>query len=259
MVRFLKDILSFFPRIIRHRRWLRTESSRLRAFHDIHKGEDCFLIGNGPSLNKMEMSLLNDFYTIGLNKIFLLFEKTGLRIDYHVCVNRYVIEQCSRDFLEMKCPSFVSYKHRNKLLEGSDKAYFLGDIHSKWKFFEDITTGISQGSTVTYAALQIAFYLGFRRVFLIGIDHSFASKGTPHKVETMKENDINHFDPNYFKGMKWQLPDLAGSEKAYKLAKDHFEQAGRSILDATVDGKLNIYPKIKFEEAIRIAKKKNIR
>ncbi len=205
------------------------------------------------------MSLLNDFYTIGLNKIFLLFEKTGLRIDYHVCVNRYVIEQCSRDFLEMKCPSFVSYKHRNKLLEGSDKAYFLGDIHSKWKFFEDITTGISQGSTVTYAALQIAFYLGFRRVFLIGIDHSFASKGTPHKVETMKENDINHFDPNYFKGMKWQLPDLAGSEKAYKLAKDHFEQAGRSILDATVDGKLNIYPKIKFEEAIRIAKKKNIR
>jgi len=205
------------------------------------------------------MSLLNDFYTIGLNKIFLLFEKTGLRIDYHVCVNRYVIEQCSRDFLEMKCPSFVSYKHRNKLLEGSDKAYFLGDIHSKWKFFEDITTGISQGSTVTYAALQIAFYLGFRRVFLIGIDHSFASKGTPHKVETMKENDINHFDPNYFKGMKWQLPDLAGSEKAYKLAKDHFEQAGRSILDATVDGKLNIYPKIKFKEAIRIAKKKNIR
>lgn len=205
------------------------------------------------------MSLLNDFYTIGLNKIFLLFEKTGLRIDYHVCVNRYVIKQCSRDFLEMKCPSFVSYKHRNKLLEGSDKAYFLGDIHSKWKFFEDITTGISQGSTVTYAALQIAFYLGFRRVFLIGIDHSFASKGTPHKVETMKENDINHFDPNYFKGMKWQLPDLAGSEKAYKLAKDHFERAGRSILDATVDGKLNIYPKIKFEEAIRIAKKKNIR
>lgn len=257
MVKLFKDTLGFFPRIIRHRRWLRTESSRLKEFHDIHKGEDCFLIGNGPSLNKMELSQLNDHYTIGLNKIFLLFEKTGLKIDYHVCVNRFVIEQCSGDFLEMKCPSFISYKHRNNQLEGSSKVYFLGDIHSKWKFFEEITKGISQGSTVTFVALQIAFYMGFKRVFLIGVDHNFVSKGTPHKVETMKDNDINHFDPNYFKGMKWQLPDLAGSEKAYKLAKTHFEKNNRSVFDATIDGKLNIFPKIKFEEALEIARKKN--
>jgi hypothetical protein len=232
MVKFVKDIVSFIPRIVNHRKWLKNESFRLKAFHDLHQGEDCFLIGNGPSLNKMDLSLLNDYHTIGLNKIFLLFDRTGLNIDYHVCVNRFVIEQCSRDFLRMKCPSFISYKNRTDLLENNEKVYFIGDIHSKWKFFEDITTGISQGSTVTYAALQIAFYMGFKRVFLIGVDHNFAQKGTPHKVETMKGDDNSHFDPNYFKGMKWQLPD------------------------ATVDGKLNIFPKIKFEEALSVAKKK---
>ncbi len=255
-MKFVKDILSFIPRTVKHRRWLQTESFRLKAFHDLHMGEDCFLIGNGPSLNKMDLSLLNDYFTIGLNKIFLLFERTGLKIDYHVCVNRFVIEQCSQDFLKMKCPSFISYKNRTDILEDNEKVYFIGDVHSKWIFFEDITTGISQGSTVTYAALQIAFYLGFKRVFLIGVDHNFARKGTPHKVEILKGDDQSHFDPNYFKGMKWQLPDLAGSEKAYRLAKDHFEKNNRLITDATVDGKLNIFPKMKFEEALSIAKKK---
>ena len=258
MLKFVRDIKSFIPRIINHRKWLKTESFRLKAFHDLHQGEDCFLIGNGPSLNKMDLRLLNDYYTIGLNKIFLLFERTGLKIDYHVCVNRFVIEQCSQDFLKMNCPSFISYKNRTDVLEKNEKVYFLGDIHSKWKFFEDIGTGISQGSTVTYAALQIAYYMGFKRVFLIGVDHNFVQKGTPHKIETMKGDDNNHFDPNYFKGMKWQLPDLAGSEKAYRLAKKHFEQNNRQISDATVDGKLNIFPKMKFEEALSIAKKKQI-
>ncbi len=256
MIKIAKDILSFLPRTINHRKWLQTEAPRLNIFHDIHKGQDCFLIGNGPSLNKMELRVLNDYYTIGLNKIFLLFERTGLSIDYHVCVNRFVIEQCTRDFLSMACPSFVSYKHRNGMLEGSDKVFFVGDVHSRWKFFEDITTGISQGSTVTYAAMQVAFYMGFERVFLIGVDHNFAQKGTPHKVEIMKGDDNSHFDPGYFKGLKWQLPDLEGSEKAYRLAKFHFEKNNRYLMDATVDGKLTIFPKIRFEEALNIAKKK---
>lgn len=256
LMKIVKDIISFVPRTVNHRKWLQTESLRLNEFHNIHKGMDCFLIGNGPSLNKMDLGKLNDYYTIGLNKIFLIFEKTGLNIDYHVCVNRFVIEQCTQDFIRMRCPSFISYKHRNETLEKSDKVYFVGDIHSRWKFFEDITKGISQGSTVTYAALQIAFYMGFKRVFLIGVDHNFARKGTPHKVETMKEDDSSHFDPNYFKGMKWQLPDLEGSERAYRMAKDHYEKNNRLILDATVDGKLDIFPKILFEEALKIAEKK---
>jgi len=258
MPRIIKDILGFFPRIYQHRKWLTTEAVRLQMFRDIHKGKDCFLIGNGPSLNKMDLSLLNDYYTFGLNKIFLLFERTDLNIDYHVCVNKYVIEQCSKEFLEMECPSFISYRNRCGLLEGSEKVFFIGDIHLKLKFFEDITRGISQGSTVTYAAMQIAFFMGFSRIFLIGVDHNFGQKGTPHKAEIMKGDDISHFDPNYFKGMKWQLPDLEGSEKAYSLAKHHFENDNRLILDATVDGKLDIFTKIKFEEALKSAGKKNI-
>jgi len=256
MNKLLKDTISFIPRVINHRSWIKTESARLEKFRDIHKGGDCILIGNGPSLNKMNLSLLNDYYTIGLNKIFLLFDKSGMRIDYHVCVNKYVIEQCLSEFELMECPSFISYKHGRKLLNKKEKFYFLGDIHSKWGFFEDITKGICQGNTVTYSALQIAYFMGFKRVFLIGVDHNFVQKGTPHKVETMKGDDTSHFDPDYFRGLKWQLPDLEGSEMAYKLAREHFEKDNRSVFDATVGGKLEVFTKISFEDALKTAIKK---
>ncbi len=55
--------------------------------------------------------------------------------------------------------------------------------------------------------------------------------------------DPNHFDPNDFgPRVKWQLPDLETSEIAYRLAHDEFEAHGRTIVDATVDGKLNVFP-----------------
>lgn len=258
MNQLLHNILGFFPRRINHYIWKNNEAIRLEKFRNIHKDEDCFIIGNGPSLNQMDLGLLNDYYTFGLNKIYLLFDRTGLKIDYHTCINRFVIEQSALQFKEMNCHSFLSYKYRDRRLKNMEKVYLLGDARSKNKFFTDITEGISQGNTVTYVAMQIAFFMGFKNVYLIGVDHSFKDKGNPHKVQVMKEDDQNHFDPGYFKGHKWQLPDLAGSEVSYLRAKEAFDKNGRNIFDATVNGKLTVFPKIKFEEALVAAKRKEL-
>ena len=60
-------------------------------------------------------------------------------------------------------------------------------------------------------------------------------------------DDPNHFAPNYFgTGFKWQLPDLKGSERAYRMARQAYEAAGRSVVDATVGGKLTVFPKVDF-------------
>ena len=98
------------------------------------------------------------------------------------------------------------------------------------------------------AALQIAFFMGFKEVFLIGVDHNFKDTGIPNIVKERKSSvDHNHFHPDYFpKGSRWQLPDLPRSEMAYYLAKNAFENDGRIIRDATVDGKLEVFPKVNF-------------
>ena len=95
--------------------------------------------------------------------------------------------------------------------------------------------------------MQLAYHIGYRDVLIIGVDHSFATPGQPHQLVTSEGEDTNHFDKSYFgAGYRWQLPDLEMSERAYAMAKVAFEAAGGSIVDATVDGKLTIFPKADF-------------
>lgn len=107
---------------------------------------------------------------------------------------------------------------------------------------------IFESATVTNVALQLAYYMGFSDVVMIGVDHSFASKGEPNSTVTTKEFDANHFSADYFpKGFKWQLPDLETSERGYGLARKVYEADGRKIVDATVGGKLEIFDKVEYD------------
>jgi hypothetical protein len=112
-----------------------------------------------------------------------------------------------------------------------------------------VTRTISSGGTVTFVALQLAYFMGFETVILIGLDHSFVEKGVPNKTEVRhSERDDSHCHPDYFpKGIKWQLPDLYRSELAYALARQAFERDGRRIVDATPGGKCGVFPKSDFD------------
>ena len=89
--------------------------------------------------------------------------------------------------------------------------------------------------------------MGFSQVYLIGVDHSFQTKGEPHKTVVSQGDDPDHFDQAYFgKGFRWQLPDLPRSERAYAMARRAFEADRRLIRDATVGGKLDIFERADF-------------
>jgi hypothetical protein len=230
--------------------WQQQHSKKLERFRNIHQGEKCFIIGNGPSLNQMDLSRLNEHICFGLNKIYLLFERTGLSIDYHVAVNPLVIEQSHDEFTRLGCPSFLSFSASRGLFDAFDDLYYLfSSSHNK--FHADITGGIREGYTVTNVALQIAYFMGFKEVYLIGVDHNFTVKGMPNEKQLLTGPDLNHFDPDYFGGQEWHLPDLYKSEQAYRMARTFYLQDKREIFDATVGGKLDIFKKISYEEALR--------
>jgi hypothetical protein len=237
-----------------YREWYFKHSKRLLKFKDIHKGEGCFIIGNGPSLNKMDLSPLRNYHTFGLNKIYLMFDKVDLNLSYHVAVNSLVIEQSVSEFEALRCPSFLSFMEAYKVVRHLEHIYFLhwgGPI----TFQEDITRQV-HGHTVTTVALQLAYYMGFSRIFLIGVDHNYKTDGKPSEKQFLQGDDQNHFDPRYFGNKEWHLPDLEASELDYYLARFHFKRDGRLIYDATVDGKLNIFPKISYEQVFKLCSKK---
>jgi len=224
----------------------RTSIGRIVAMKDKHQGERCFIIGNGPSLRNTDLSLLKGEVTFGMNRIYLLFDQVGFATTYYVAVNKLVIEQCAREIASLTCPKFISWHARDEIDFTTDMMF----LHSRGvspTFYTDITRGIWEGATVTYVAMQIAYYMGFQKVILVGVDHSFVTQGKPHTAVVSQGNDPDHFDPQYFgKGFRWQLPDLETSELAYRTAKSQFESEDREIVDATVDGKLQVFSKVDY-------------
>jgi len=240
-----------------HLQWYFRYSKRLLRFKDIHKGESCFIIGNGPSLNKMDLSPLKNYHTFGLNKIYLMKERVDLNLSYHVAVNPLVILQSVTEFEALSCPTFLSYRSAHNIIKDLNHVNFLS-TNGSYLFQTDLRKQMDEGCTVTYVAMQIAYYMGFTTVFLIGVDHNFTTNGNPNEQQLLQGSDINHFHPNYFSNNEWHLPDLEGSELAYYMARFFFHRNGRKIYDATIDGKLRIFPKISFEEALDICGKKRL-
>jgi hypothetical protein len=237
--------------------WRAKYSKDLEKFRNIHQDEDCFIIGNGPSLNNTDLNLLKDYHVIGLNKINLIFEKYELKLSYHICVNSEVIEQIT-DKIEtnvFECPSFISYT-RSKGKNFTNKNVFRLFSNDDSFFGRDITKPIREGYTVTFVAMQVAFFMGFKNIYLLGVDHNFQQKGSPNELQKLTTDDINHFHPDYFKGQNWHLADLDGSELSYSIAKYEYNINNRNIMDCTVNGKLKIFKKLDFAKAITIAKKK---
>ncbi len=227
--------------------WRRDTMERLSALHNRHKGERCFIIGNGPSLRHTDMSKLRGEYTLGMNRIYLMFPELGFQTTYYLSVNDLVIEQCAAEIQALKMPRFVSWRARRWLTPEPD-LYFLWTTYTGPKFATDLRGRLWEGATVTYTALQTAYYLGFAEVILIGVDHNFTTQGKPNTTVVSQGDDPNHFSPAYFgKGFRWQLPDLETSERAYRMAREAFERDGRRVLDATVGGKLTVFPKVDYE------------
>jgi glycosyltransferase involved in cell wall biosynthesis len=219
----------------------------MKKYENIHAGQRCVIIGNGPSLNKMDLSFLEHEICFGMNRIFLMFDQWKFRPTYYVAVNQLVIEQSADEILALPMPKFLSQRGIPYFDNPPHDLMFI-DERKEWVFSKDPYRGMHEGWTVTYVAMQLAYFMGFSEVVLIGVDHNFVASGDPNKEVVSQGDDPNHFHPDYFgKGMRWHLPDLERSEHSYQLAKEAFESSGRRIVDATLGGKLTIFPKVDYK------------
>lgn len=228
--------------------WRRDSIKSLKEIKNSHTNERCFIIGSGPSIKNTDLSKLKDEYTIGMNRIYMLFPELGFSTSYYLSVNDLVIEQCAEDIQRLEIPKFLSWRSRKWVSPSSD-LNFLYTTYTEPKFALNAWERLWEGATVTYVAMQLAFHLGFQEVILIGVDHSFTTQGKPNTTIISEGEDPNHFDGKYFgKGFRWQLPDLETSERAYKIAREVYEQHGRRLYDATIGGKLDVFKKVSYKD-----------
>ena len=220
----------------------------LRALRNQHRGRRCFIIGNGPSLNSMDLRPLANEISFSLNRGYLLYDRIGAPTTFHVVVNPLVAEQWAADLEALANVKLIHWSLRRLFHKDADIVYWGRPTDSMTpRFCLDVTQDIWSGATVTYVALQLAYAFGFDPVILIGVDHRYQAEGRPHQEVVAAGRDPNHFDPGYFaKGVRWNLPDLETSELSYALARHYFHLDGRAVLDATVGGALTVFPKVDY-------------
>ena len=204
---------------------------KLAEYKNKHKGQTAVIACNGPSLNKVDFSKFpKDVVVFGLNRGYL---KKDMPIHYLVVVNNLVYEQFKDEIHSVDTlQTFVPHDFK-----------FAPDVP---KFETDLTKPIWQGHTVTFVAIQLANYMGFDKVILVGCDHNYPrAEGKPtNQMVVSESDDIDHFDKDYFgKGIKWHLPNLPRTEIAYKLAREYFESAGKDLVNCTPGTKLAVLRK----------------
>ena len=224
----------------------RKSIARLAALKDTNRGQRAFILGNGPSLNNTDVSKLASEHSFGMNRVYLAFAEWGFQTSYLVSVNDLVIEQSAAEIEALSMPKFLSWRSR-RYIQADKTTNFLHSTYERPTIAKDARGRLWEGATVTYIALQLAFHMGFDPVILIGVDHSFSSKGKANSTVVSQGEDKDHFAGNYFgPGFRWQLPDLDMSERAYEMARQAFVEDGRQVLDATIDGQLTVFPKVDY-------------
>ncbi len=226
---------------------------RMQRFHNKHRGARCIIIGNGPSLNQTDLSQLNGEITFGLNKIYLLFKKSNFRPTYICGYIKDVVNQCREEYIRLTdIPIFISHESLDLIPPEYDHIHYFGP-HKSLRFSTNPDREVCCGFTVTYVAMQLAFFMGFTHVILVGVDHNFNYDGPPDKWQKIDKPRSTHFDPHYFDtGENWQTPNFKMIEAHYAFAKAAYEHHGRIIIDATVNGKLMVFDTMSLGDALAL-------
>lgn len=231
----------------------------LLAHRGAYRGQRCFVLGNGPSLNRTDLGRLEGETTFGVNGIFLA---EGFRPTFYVATSatywRQHVEEirrvdCERRFLPSDTRTLASQVPTSWLRHRRPRYYgLLGDLRPiPAAFSRRPDRLVFGGGTVLYVCLQLALHLGFETAILLGVDHDYgAGKGrnTDKRAGSYLENTGNlHFSDSYHTApVRFHL-DLEAIERAFELARQAFAADGRQILNASPGSKLETLPLVDYD------------
>ena len=249
-----------------HERYLRSADSwYLKTLKGIHAGKRCFIIGNGPSLCASDLDKLREEYTFAANRIYEIFGQTDWRPTYYLMVdidaihemyenlNKYdlghmFIRLDVKDMQDEKKNLDYPIEKMTRIILDNDNFFKVYD--NVWNerssyICEDISDHFSNGYTVTFESIQLAIYMGFTEIYLLGIDFNYSvmrdAEGKLYKDESIQD---------YFNGERYDTTifNYNSMLHAYKIAKEYCDNHNVIIKNATRGGKLEVFERVDIDE-----------
>lgn len=252
-------------------------TDNLLLLRNKHQGERCFILASGPSINKQDLKLLENEYTIAVSQFFLHPEIDKIRPNYHCfapqhppfddSTNKIIFDNYNSNY-SFPVKSFIgtsnfefsyyNYLKNNKQynVDAEFIDYSLGCQLDETNFQDenvwDITKKPFSPRTVIYTAIQVAYYLGFKEIYLIGVDHDYLNElnreGHHFYKEEKSFSDSAHLEQ--FSKERW-FEEYYYRWKQYRLMKEFLNSKGVKIFNSTEGGMLDVFPRVNYADLIK--------
>lgn len=233
------------------------DGRKLAALRGKYAGRRCFLVGNGPSLRAQDLTRLheNGEITFAFNRVYNIFEQTPWRPTFYVSQDEKMLAGCADvvDALELECklvPVQLKWYYDIRI---HDAVYFNMNWQQvedpmEYRFSDDIARQIHCASTGMYTAAQLAAYMGFSEIYLIGVDHHFHISQN-NRGEIVVDNSVKDYFTDKYNQDKDSLyiPNTEKSTLTYVAMKRECEKRGIRVFNATRGGKLEVFRRVDFD------------
>ncbi len=253
---------------VRARGFLQDENyKKLLSYKDKHKGERCFLIGNGPSLKPEDLELLKGETCFGCNMIHKIFDQTSWRPTYMCAIDKELIYHLYPLFeKDFPYPLFVNKASYNRMQYFPENIAYVQNISlPKYKVRNNMLAYyIPSKATVMSFMLELAMYMGFTEICLLGVDctSTFAGKGHFIKNYMSEEDHKKEFEKIR---KRLGMPNITVEEMgqyyyeisvyAYGVIEEFSRKHGVRVYNCTRGGALEKFERKSLEEVLDLPAK----
>lgn len=237
---------------LKEKRIINNPYDKLKKFKDLYRGKRCFIIATGPSLTVDDIEMLGDEYTFGMNSLVTVLDKISFTPTFYGIQDGVVYEKLREKIKSSSLKNvFVAdgkrtYMKKEFFKDGDwitfpyNAVYHLFSMEylkrTKTIFSNDASLVVYDGATITYSLIQIAIYMGFTEIYLIGVDCNY-QKG----IKNFADHGLR---PNDTDGMRERMIN------AYLVAKEYGDNNGVEIYNATRGGTLEVFPRVNLESVL---------
>ncbi len=260
----------------------RTLLNKNARFKNLHQGKRCFIVGNGPSLKKMDLSKITNEITFTVNNIMYNKDVYDLvNSDYHIMIDPSYFNlntDSIEGFEKIELLKTINYSNRAPVCftsiegvefyktHGLDKVldlaylYQHGNLTPAFIRENDLTRNILASQNVVQAAILVACYMGFKEIYLIGVDMTsifltFESNENGEK-DILKDFHVYNYssaerkkilDSSIVHDNEYMLYDYAKTFSIFKGIRKFAESKGINVYNATIGGGLDVFKRIRYE------------
>lgn len=237
------------------------------ALRNSHRGQRCFILATGPSIRAQNLKPLRDEVCIAVSNFFMHPDYAYIQPRYH-CIAPYhppITEDAWQEWMDelnMHTQSILVFGHSDR--ERNERGGRFADREHYYLAFRDpakvdtsdgidLTQPVADVHSVPTMALQLAMYMGFSKIYLLGCDHDWILhiERSQHFYDESQHAFMRHgYD-------EWNREDFASYCQRYVTLWDQYkwvraiaQRQGVQIFNATPGSLLDVFPRADFARIV---------